>query len=190
MLNLPTVISRNSEGMDLLFGLSFKMLSEYIEVIKVIVLWYRDKKIPKKHRKKLTNLIIWETQGFSHEFSIVRENAAKPILWEPGKLVLILLPLARGSATKPILLGEPGKLVLIFFPYYECFFTIRFPSYGILYHMRNSWISPLVFHSTRKCNKTHLIEKTWEIGTHKFPIIWLLFPNPISILWYTSSYGK
>ena len=37
--------------------------------------------------------IIWERHGFPHKFSIVQENATKPIVWgEPGKLVLILSP--------------------------------------------------------------------------------------------------
>ena len=43
------------------------------------------------HRKKLTNLIIWEMHGFSLQFRMTQENATKPIVrGEPGKLVLIL----------------------------------------------------------------------------------------------------
>ena len=35
-----------------------------------------------------------------------------------------------------------------------------------------------------KCNKTHVMGRTWEIGTHTFPIAWVFF---ISILF--SLYG-
>ena len=76
--------------------------------------------------------VIWEMHGFPHQFLIVRENATKPFGW-----------------------GEPGKLVLILFPKYGWFFSIRFPSYGILHHMGNAWASSSISHSTGKCNKTH-----------------------------------
>ena len=56
--------------------------------------------------------------------------------------------------------------------------------------MGNAWVSPLISHSTGKCNKTHCTRRNWEIGTHTFPIVWVLFSYSISILWYTSSYGK
>ena len=56
--------------------------------------------------------------------------------------------------------------------------------------MGNVWVSPLILHSTRKCKKTHGMGKVWEIDNHTFPIIWVLFSHPISILWYTSAYGK
>ena len=32
--------------------------------------------------------------------------------------------------------------------------------------------------------------KVWEIDTHTFPIVWVLFFHQIPILWHTSSYGK
>ena len=71
------------------------------------------------HRKKLTDVIIWEMHGFLHKFPTVRENATKPMVW--GK--------SGGTDTHP-------------FPIVWYFFPIRFPSYGILQHMRNVWVSP------------------------------------------------
>ena len=41
--------------------------------------------------------------------------------------------------------------------------------------MGNAWIFPSISHSTGKCNKTHGMGKVWEIGTHTFPIVWVLF---------------
>ena len=41
--------------------------------------------------------------------------------------------------------------------------------------MGNAWVSLYISHSTGKCNKTHGIGKVWEIGTHTFPIVWVLF---------------
>ena len=44
-----------------------------------------------------------------------------------------------------------------------------------------------------KCNKTHLVGRTWEIGNHTFPIIYNMgtfFSSNPHMLWYTSSYGK
>ena len=49
---------------------------------------------------------------------------------------------------------------------------------------------PSISHSTRKCNKTHHVEKTWEIGNQTFPIVWVPISQLIPILWYTWSYGK
>ena len=96
------------------------------------------------------------------------ENPRKPIVCgEPGKLILILFPqhgcffpldshpmlyfiifkihgiphqLSRAweNAVKSIELGQPGKLVPIFSPTYGYFSSIRFPFYGILYHMGNA----------------------------------------------------
>ena len=86
-------------------------------------------------------------------------------------------------------MGESRKLVLIPFLYHGCFFPIRFPPYGILQHMGNTWVLPLISHGTGKCNKTHCIGRNWEIGTHTFPIVWMFFPHQ-TIFWYTSSYGK
>ena len=41
--------------------------------------------------------------------------------------------------------------------------------------MENAWVSPSISHSTRKFNKTHHMGRTREIGTHTFPIVWVLF---------------
>ena len=96
--------------------------------------------------------IIWEMHGFSHQFPIARENATKPIVWE-----------------------GPRKLVSILFPKYERFFPIWFPSCGILHYMGNAWVFPSISHSMKKSNKIHRMGRTWEIGTHTFPIVWVLF---------------
>ena len=34
------------------------------------------------------------------------------------------------------------------------------------------------------------MRRTWEIGTHTFPIVWVLFSRLILILWYTSLHWK
>ena len=104
--------------------------------------------------------IIWEMHGFSHQFPIVWENATKPIVW-----------------------GKPGKLVIILFPQYGYLFPFRFPSYGILHHMGNPWVFLSISHSLEKCNKTYHIGRTWEIGTHTFTIVGVLFSHSIPILW-------
>ena len=46
---------------------------------------------------------------------------------------------------------------------------------------------PSVSRGTRKCNKTHLVRRFWEIGTRTFPMVCVLFSHPVIILWYTSS---
>ena len=97
-----------------------------------ILLWFGHLERMKTTWKKLTNLIVWETHWLSNQFAIERENASKHILWV-----------------------KPGKLLLILFPYYECFFPIQFPSYGILHHMGNAWVSASISYSTGKCNKTY-----------------------------------
>ena len=163
---------------------------------------------------------IWEMYGFPHKFPTVRQNAAKAMAWEKsGKLILILFPqygcfffirfpsygilqhmgnawvshkfpTVWKNATKLVVWGKSGKSITILFPQHGCFFPIRFPSYGMLYHMGNAWVSPLILHSTGKCNKTHRMGRTWEIGPHTFPILWEHFFHQIPILWYTSSRGK
>ena len=112
--------------------------------------------------------IIWEMHGFPHEFPIVQENATKFIVW-----------------------GEPGNMVLILFPYYGRYFFIRFPFYGILHHMGNACIFLLTSHNMPKPSngeslgnwfqeisyKSHCMWRTWEIGPHTFPIVWVLFSH-------------
>ena len=39
----------------------------------------------------------------------------------------------------------------------------------------NAWIFPSISCSTAKCNKTHGMRKVWQIYTHTFPIVWVLF---------------
>ena len=41
-----------------------------------------------------------------------------------------------------------------------------------------------------KCNKIHDMGKVWEIDTHTFPMVLVVFPHTIPILWYTSSHEK
>ena len=101
-----------------------------------------------------------ERHVFTHKFPMVQEKVTIPIVWE-----------------------EPGKLVLIFFPIMGTFYPIQFPSYGIVHHVGNEWASPMMSHSTRKCNKTHRMGRTWGIGNHTFPEYGYFF-------WYTSSHGK
>ena len=76
--------------------------------------------------------MICEIHGFPHQFSKAWENAAKSIE-----------------------LGEPRKLVPVFSLTYEHFSPIRFPSYGILYHMENAWFFSSISNSTEKCSKIH-----------------------------------
>ena len=144
------------------------------------------------------NLIIWEVHGFSHQYPIACENATKPILWgklgnwysyfshsmgtffpsnyHPMVYLIIWemhgLPrqfsIDWGNATKPNAWGKSGKLVFILFLSYGFFFPISFPSYGILHHMWNAWVSQTISHSMGKCNKTHPVERTWEIANHNF----------------------
>ena len=87
-------------------------------------------------------------------------------------------------------MGKSGKLVIILLPQYGYFFPIGFPSSGILHHMGNAWVFPSISHSTGNCNKTHCMGRTQEIGTHTFPIVWVLFSHLIPILWHTSLHGK
>ena len=47
--------------------------------------------------------------------------------------------------------------------------------YFIIWEM-HGFPSPSISHSTGKCNKTHRLGRIWEIVTHTFPIVWVLFP--------------
>ena len=99
-----------------------------------------------RHRKILTNVVIWEIHGFPHKFPAVRENATKPLVsGKSGKLMLIFshdmgaifpsnshpkvyfiiwemhgfshqFPTVRENATKPMVWGKSERLVLILFP--------------------------------------------------------------------------
>ena len=70
----------------------------------------------------VVDFIICEIRGFPHQFPIAWENAAKSIK-----------------------LGEPRKFVPIFSLIYG---QIHGVSYGIPYHMANTWFFPLVSKST------------------------------------------
>ena len=82
----------------------------------------------------MMHLIIWEMNGFPHQFPIEQENAAKSIKLE-----------------------EHAKLVPILSLKYENFSSIRFPSYGIFYHLRNAQLFPSICYSMEKCSETHLM---------------------------------
>ena len=80
----------------------------------------------------VVHLIICAMHGILHRF---------PIAWE--------------TAAKSMELRKPGKLVPTFSPKYGYFSSIRFASYGKLYHMGNAWLFPSVSNSTGKCSKIH-----------------------------------
>ena len=58
------------------------------------------------------------------------------------------------------------------------------------HHMENTWISHQSHTGRENATKTYRMKSNWEIGTHIFPIKWVLFSHPTLILWYTSSHGK
>ena len=80
--------------------------------------------------------IVWEIRQFLHQFPMVRENAAKPIVS-----------------------GKPGKLVLILFPQYGCFLPIRLPYYGMLHNMEKALVPPSVSSSIGKRSKNYRIRR-------------------------------
>ena len=60
--------------------------------------------------------------------------------------------------------------------------------YFITQEMRGS--SHQIFHRIRKFSKTHRMGRAWEIGSHIFIYKMCEFFHQITILQYTSSYGK
>ena len=140
----------------------------------------------------------------SRRCPIALEKATKPILWEgPRTLVTILFPkihhrlcfitsemhrssrqcpIALKKATKPILWEEPRKLVPILFPKYDCFYSFRFLSFGVLHHIENACGSPSIPLNMGKCSKIHHRGRAWDIGTHTFPEVWVVLFYQISIL--------
>ena len=54
------------------------------------------------------------------------------------------------------------------------------------HHMGNAWVFSSVSHGIGKCSETHRIGRAWEIGTHTFLKVWVLFIHQISILCCTS----
>ena len=73
--------------------------------------------------------IIWEIHRSPHQFSIVKENATKPILW-----------------------GKSGKLVLILFPYYGALSPVDsyFMAYFITWEMHVFHQFPITWEKTVK----------------------------------------
>ena len=98
---------------------------------------------------------------------------------------------SMGKCNKTHRMGRSREIGNHTFPIvWVLFFPILFPSYGVLDYMGNAWVFPSISDSTGKCNKTHRMGKTWEIGNQTFPIVWVLFPHLIPIFWCTSSYEK
>ena len=56
--------------------------------------------------------------------------------------------------------------------------------------MGNARVFPSISHSTKNSNKSHRMNRTWEIGTHIFTIVRVRFSCYILILWYFSLRGK
>ena len=60
-------------------------------------------------------------------------------------------------------MGKTCEIGAYIFSIVWVLFPIRFPSYGILHHMRNTWVFPSVAHVLGKCNKTHCMGKTVKL---------------------------
>ena len=78
------------------------------------------------------------------------------------------LRIAWKNAAKSIELGGPGKLAPIFSATYGYFFPIRFPSYGIPYHMGNAWIFPSISNTIGICSKIHPVISQFVFPEHYF----------------------
>lgn len=125
--------------------------------------------------------------GFSYQYPIASENAAKPMLrGQSGKLVSIRSPkvwvlswylmvyfipwqMHGYSHQYPIacylhqnpFYGESLEIDSLNFPKLW-FFSIRFPPYGVLYLMRNAWVFLSISHSIGKRNKTYRMGEIWD----------------------------
>ena len=80
-----------------------------------------------------------------------------------------------------------GESLGNWFPYFfhsMSSFAIRFPFCGILHHMENAWVSPSIFHSSIKSKKPTVWERTWEIVTHTFPTVKVLFSHRITTIYH------
>ena len=75
-------------------------------------------------------------------------------------------------------------------------FFIRFPSYGMLYRLRNAWVFPLTFVSMEKFSKTNDMGDTWGIDSHNSHKLWLIFHRIptweiyVSFLWISHGLEK
>ena len=78
---------------------------------------------------------------------------------------------STGKCNKTHSMGKTWEIGNQTFPIVWVLFSNLFPSYGILHQMGNAWVFPSISHSTRKCNKTHCMGRTWELGTLTFPIV-------------------
>ena len=139
-----------------------------------------------QNKKTQQNPSYWEGLGnwysyFSHSIGAFFHQT--PILWYStlhGKCMGFLINFQQhGKIQQKPLNGESLGNFHIFF-IVRVLFSIRFPFYGILQYMRNVWVSPSISHSMGKCNKT--LGKSWEIGNHTFPIVWVHFSDQIPIL--------
>ena len=73
--------------------LNMEELKNYLKIHSLKVTGRKKYIVARVHRKKITNVIIWEMHGFPHKFTTVRENATKIMVWrKSGKLILILFP--------------------------------------------------------------------------------------------------
>ena len=107
----------------------------------------------------LVYFIIWEMHGFPLQFLLAREKSNKTHrMWD-----------------------NLGNWYSYSFCSMGAFFPIRFLSYGILHHLGNAWVSPLISHSIGKCRNIHRIGRAWEIVTHTFPKVWILYFHQITI---------
>ena len=88
---------------------------------------------------------------------------------------LIKFPIALEKSAKPIEWRKAWETCSHTFSRKWVLFFIRFPSCGILHHMGNAWVFSSIPHSMGNVSKTHRMGKSWEIGSHTFPIVWVLF---------------
>ena len=127
--------------------------------------------------------VILHDMGNSWVFSSISRSTRKGSkIHQIGKMREIN---SRKNPTKPNVCEEPGKLVLIFSPTYGYFSSIRFPSFGILYHMENAWLLPSI--SNHGTHFSHSIGDFFPVGSH--PIVYFIiykmhdFPHQFPIAW-------
>ena len=136
------------------------------------------------HRKKLTNVIIWGTHEFSHQFPTVMENVTKPIVWrKSGKLIFILFPSygifhhmgnawvstsishSTGKCNKTHRMCRAWEIGTHTFLIVRVFFSPLDSCFMIYFiHMGNACVFSSIFHNVRKDSQTHQMGKLWEIG--------------------------
>ena len=102
--------------------------------------------------------ITWEMHVFSHQFPITLERQPKP---SNGESLGNWFP---AIFYKTHCIWRTWEIGTHIFPIVWVFFSIRFPSCGILHHMGNAWVFSSIPHSMRKGRKTHQMGEAWEIG--------------------------